>query len=40
MKVTLTAKEKINHDSYMFRFEFQDKVKLLGMNPASHIILK
>ncbi|CAD8200919.1 unnamed protein product [Paramecium pentaurelia] len=36
-QVTLTQREPINHDSYMFRFDFKNPKERLGMQAVQHI---
>ncbi|CAD8090761.1 unnamed protein product [Paramecium sonneborni] len=36
-QVTLTKREPINHDSYMFRFDFKNGKERLGMQAVQHI---
>lgn len=36
-QVILAGKEQINHDSYMFRFEFKDPNIILNTVATSHV---
>lgn len=38
MELTLSAKEKITHDTYMFKFAFPDKKKEFGLHLGGHIL--
>jgi NAD(P)H-flavin reductase len=38
--VTLLAREKLNHDTYRFKFELTDKSKKLGLPIGKHLLLE